>query len=161
MGLICVYTANHRNRSHLPSNTSIALGIARVPACAEEIVSINRCVLTNCRDNQVQGRGIAIRIRVFEHFGCCFGAPVTSICLWGSSPPCKTGISRRSVYQSQTSREQARGEGNCGRSNDRGKEACECVGSRARGFESPKLMGGSCSSTLNRSALTRMPWWCG
>jgi len=41
--------------------------------------------------------------------------PVMGIGLWGLSPLCEIGISRRSVYQMTTSREQARGEGNCGR----------------------------------------------
>ena len=51
-------------------------------------------------------------------------------CLWGLSPLCEIGISRRSVYQMTTSREQALGEGNCVRVNERGKEACECMGKR-------------------------------
>ena len=49
--------------------------------------------------------------------------PVMGIGLWGSSPLCEIGISRRSIYQTTTSREQARGEGNCGRATERGKEA--------------------------------------
>jgi hypothetical protein len=44
-----------------------------------------------------------------------FGTPVMGIGLWGLGPLCEIGISRRSVYQMTTSREQARGEGNCGR----------------------------------------------
>ena len=59
--------------------------------------------------------------------------PVMGIGLWGSSPLCEIGISRRSVYQMTTSREQARGEGNCGRATDRGKEACECRGKSRKG----------------------------
>ena len=47
--------------------------------------------------------------------------------LW-TSPLCEIGISRRSVYQMITSREQALGEGNCARVTERGKEACECMG---------------------------------
>ena len=45
-----------------------------------------------------------------------------------TSPLCEIGISRRSVYQMTTSREQALGEGNCARVTERGKEACECMG---------------------------------
>jgi hypothetical protein len=45
-----------------------------------------------------------------------------------TSPLCEIGISRRSVYQMTTSREQALGEGNCARATERGKEACECMG---------------------------------
>ena len=45
-----------------------------------------------------------------------------------TSPLCEIGISRRSVYQMITSREQALGEGNCARVTERGKEACECMG---------------------------------
>jgi hypothetical protein len=52
------------------------------------------------------------------------------ISLWGSSPLCEIGISRRSVYQMKTSREQARGEGNCAGATQGGKEACECMGKR-------------------------------
>jgi hypothetical protein len=52
------------------------------------------------------------------------------ISLWGSSPLCEIGISRRSIYQMTASREQARGEGNCVRVTERGKEACECMGKR-------------------------------
>jgi len=52
------------------------------------------------------------------------------ISLWGSSPLCEIGISRRSVYQMKTSREQARGEGNCAGVTQGGKEACECMGKR-------------------------------
>ncbi len=48
-----------------------------------------------------------------------FGAPVMGIGLWGLSPLCEIGISRRSVYQMTTPREQARGEGNCRRVSDR------------------------------------------
>ena len=47
-----------------------------------------------------------------------------------TSPLCEIGISRRSVYQMTTSREQALGEGNCARATERGKEACECMGKR-------------------------------
>ncbi len=43
---------------------------------------------------------------------------------------CEIGTSRRSVYQMRTSREQALGEGNCVRVTERGKEACECMGTR-------------------------------
>ena len=57
-----------------------------------------------------------------------FGTPVMGISLWGSSPLCEIGISRRSVYQMKTSREQARGEGNCAGVTQGGKEACECMG---------------------------------
>ena len=49
---------------------------------------------------------------------------------WGSSPLYEIGISRRSVYQMTTSREQALGEGNCARATERGKEACEWLGKR-------------------------------
>jgi hypothetical protein len=52
------------------------------------------------------------------------------ISLWGSSPLCEIGISGRSVYQMKTSREQARGEGNCAGATQGGKEACECMGKR-------------------------------
>ena len=37
---------------------------------------------------------------------------------WGLSPLCEIGISRKSVYQMTTSREQARGEGSCRRANE-------------------------------------------
>jgi hypothetical protein len=73
-----------------------------------------------------------------------------------TSPLCEIGFSGRSVNQMTTPREQALGEGNCGRSNDRGKEACECYDSRARGFASEELMPRSCSSSLNRPVPTRM-----
>ena len=53
-----------------------------------------------------------------------FGTPVMGISLWGSSPLCEVGISRRSVYQMKTSREQALGEGNRVKATERGKEAC-------------------------------------
>jgi hypothetical protein len=36
------------------------------------------------------------------------GTPVMGIGLWGLSPLCEIGISRRAVYQMTTSREQAR-----------------------------------------------------
>jgi hypothetical protein len=90
-----------------------------------------------------------------------FDTPVVGIELlacrphW-TSPLCEIGFSGRSVYQMTTPREQALGKGNCGRSNDRGKEACECHDSRARGFVSEELMGRSCSSSLNRPVPTRM-----
>jgi hypothetical protein len=45
-----------------------------------------------------------------------------------TGPPCEIGISRRSVYQMTASREQAQGEGNCGRATERGKEACAWLG---------------------------------
>ena len=47
-----------------------------------------------------------------------------------TSPLCEIGISRRSVYQMKTSREQALGEGNCARATERGEEACEYMGKR-------------------------------
>jgi hypothetical protein len=50
------------------------------------------------------------------------GTPVMGISLWGSSPLCEIGISRRSVYQMATSREQALGEGNCASEGDRAWE---------------------------------------
>jgi hypothetical protein len=63
------------------------------------------------------------------------GTPVMGIELLGcrphwTSPLCEIGISRRSVYQMTTSREQALGEGNCARATEHGKEACECMGKR-------------------------------
>ena len=117
------------------------------------------------------------------------GTPVMGIELleyrphW-TSPLCEIGISRRSVYQLTTSREQALGEGNRGRSDapprqadptrqesqrsvSHGQYDCEwcrydeCLVSRARSFESQELMGRACSSSLNRPVRTRMPWWCG
>ena len=45
------------------------------------------------------------------------GAPVMGIGLWGLSPVCEIGISRRSVYQMTASREQSLGEANCGGAN--------------------------------------------
>jgi hypothetical protein len=55
------------------------------------------------------------------------GTPVMGLGLRVLSPLCEIGISRRSVYQITTSREQARGEGNCARATNRGNEACECM----------------------------------
>jgi hypothetical protein len=57
-----------------------------------------------------------------------FGTPVMGISQLGSSPMCEIGTSGRSVYQMKNSREQALGEGNCVRVTERGKEACECMG---------------------------------
>jgi len=74
--------------------------------------------------------------------------------LWGLSPLCEIGISRRSVYQMTTSREQARGEGNCGRVTDRGKEACECMGKR-RVCRQPSVRHSLLECTLTKSARLR------
>jgi hypothetical protein len=74
--------------------------------------------------------------------------------LWGSSPLCEIGISRRSVYQMTTSREQARGEGNCGRVTDRGKEACECMGKR-RVCRQPSVRHSLLECILTKSARLR------
>ena len=73
------------------------------------------------------------------------GTPVMGIGLWGLSPLCEIGISRRSVYQMTTSREQARGEGDCGRVSKlahlrKAAAALLCV---------------------EPTRLSRMPWWCG
>ena len=80
--------------------------------------------------------------------------PVTGIGLWGLSPLCEIGISRRSVYQMTTSREQARGEGNCGRATDRGKEACECMGKR-RVCRQPSVRHSLLECILTKSARLR------
>ena len=46
----------------------------------------------------------------------------------GVQVPCaRPGASRSTVYQMSTPIGKARGEGNCGRVTNRGKEACECV----------------------------------
>ena len=74
--------------------------------------------------------------------------------LWGLSPLCEIGISRRSVYQMNTSREQARGEGNCGRGTDRGEEACECMGKR-RVCRLPSERHSPLGCTLTESARLR------
>ena len=99
--------------------------------------------------------------------------------LWGLSPLCEIGISRRSVYQMTTSREQARGEGNCGRANVLRRLAIRhgrsCKGpwqhgqdyrkwcrdderlvSFARCLESENPLGRTCSSSWNRLVRTRM-----
>ena len=74
--------------------------------------------------------------------------------LWGLSPLCEIGISRRSVYQMTTSREQARGEGNCGRATDRGKEACEWLGKR-RVCRQPSVRHSLLECILTKSARLR------
>ena len=51
------------------------------------------------------------------------GAFDMGIGLWGVSPRCEIGISRRSVYQRTTSRELARGEANCERATDPRRQA--------------------------------------
>ena len=76
------------------------------------------------------------------------------ISLWGSSPLCAIGISRRSVYQMTTSREQARGEGNCARATERGKEACEWMGKR-RVCRQPSVRHSPLESILTESAMLR------
>ena len=49
----------------------------------------------------------------------------------GVQVPCtRPEVSRRSVYQVNTPIDQVRGEGNCGRATDRGKEACDRVRKR-------------------------------
>ena len=49
----------------------------------------------------------------------------------GVQVPCtRPEVSRRSVYQVDTPIDQVRGEGNCGRATDRGKEACDRVRKR-------------------------------
>ena len=83
-----------------------------------------------------------------------FGTPVMGISLWGSSPLCEIGISRRSVYQMKTSREQARGEGNCARATERGKEACECMGKR-RVCRQPSVRHTLLGCILTKSARLR------
>ena len=80
--------------------------------------------------------------------------PVMGIGLWGLSPLCEIGISRRSVYQMTTSREQARGEGNCGRATDRGKEACDCMGKR-RVCRQPSVRHSLLECILTKSARLR------
>ncbi len=75
--------------------------------------------------------------------------------LWGLSPLCEIGISRRSVYQMTTSREQARGEGNCGRATDREKEACECMGKR-RVCRLPSVRHAPLECILTESARLRI-----
>ncbi len=82
------------------------------------------------------------------------GTPVTGIGLWGLSPLCEIGISRRSVYQMTTSREQARGEGNCARATERGKEACECMGKR-RVCRQPSVRHSLLECILTKSARLR------
>ncbi len=80
--------------------------------------------------------------------------PVMGIGLWGLSPLCEIGISRRSVYQMTTSREQARGEGNCGRATNRGKEACEWLGKR-RVCRQPSVRHSLLECILTKSARLR------
>jgi hypothetical protein len=80
--------------------------------------------------------------------------PVMGIGLWGLSPLCEIGISRKSVYQMTTSREQARGEGNCGRATERGKEACECMGKR-RVCRLPSVRHSLLECILTKSARLR------
>ncbi len=46
------------------------------------------------------------------------GTPVMGIGLWGLSPLCEIGISRRSVYQMTASKILAHGEGSCRRANE-------------------------------------------
>ena len=46
------------------------------------------------------------------------GTPVMGIGLWGLSPLCEIGISRRSVYQMTASKMLAYGEGCCRRANE-------------------------------------------
>jgi hypothetical protein len=82
------------------------------------------------------------------------GTPVMGIGLWGLSPLCEIGISRKSVYQMTTSREQARGEGNCGRATERGKEACECMGKR-RVCRLPSVRHSLLECILTKSARLR------
>ena len=105
--------------------------------------------------------------------------PVMGIGFWGLSPLCEIGISRRSVYQLTTSREQALGEGNRGRSNApprqadptrqdsqrsvaHGQDDCEwcrydeCLVILARCLESEDSLGKTCSSSWNRLVRTRM-----
>jgi hypothetical protein len=74
--------------------------------------------------------------------------------LSGLSPLCEIGISRKSVYQMTTSREQARGEGNCGRVTDRGKEACEWLGKR-RVCRLPSVRHSLLECILTKSARLR------
>jgi hypothetical protein len=83
-----------------------------------------------------------------------FGTPVMGISLWGSSPLCEIGISRRSVYQVKTSREQALGEGNCARVTERGKEACEYMGKR-RVYRLPSERHSPLGCILTKSAGLR------
>ena len=96
-----------------------------------------------------------------------------------TSPLCEIGISRKSVYQLTTSREQALGEGNRGRSNApprqadptrqdsqrsvaHGQDDCEwcrydeCLVILARCLESEDSLGKTCSSSWNRLVRTRM-----
>jgi hypothetical protein len=54
-----------------------------------------------------------------------------------------------------TSREQARGEGNCGRATDRGKEACECMGKR-RVCRLPSVRHAPLECILTESARLRI-----
>jgi len=82
------------------------------------------------------------------------GTPGMGIGLWGLSPLCEIGISRRSVYQMTTSREQARGEGNCGRVTDRGKETCEWLGKR-RVCRLPSVRHAPLECILTESARPR------
>ena len=90
--------------------------------------------------------------------------------LWGLSPLCEIGISRRSVYQMTTSKEQARGQGNCGRATERGKEACECMGNplmpgepglpdsvNMKTIGSPVRPDGAASASLEKPALSLFP----
>ena len=77
------------------------------------------------------------------------------ISLWCSSLLCEIGISRRPVYQMIASREQARGEGNCGRVTDRGKEACECMGKR-RVCRLPSVRHSLLGCILTKSARLRI-----
>jgi hypothetical protein len=72
----------------------------------------------------------------------------------GLSPLCEIGISRRSVYQMKTSREQARGEGNCAGVTQGGKEACECMG-KPRVCRLPSVRHSLLECILTESARLR------
>jgi hypothetical protein len=67
--------------------------------------------------------------------------------LWVLSPQCEIGISRRSVYQMTTSREQARGEGNCERTSDPQKQANRLGKSRKGPWHMPKTIASGVGMT--------------
>jgi hypothetical protein len=83
-----------------------------------------------------------------------FGTPVMGVSLWGLSPLCEIGTFWRAVYQMNASGEQARGEGNCARATERGKEACEWMGKR-RVCRLPSAHHSPLGSIFTKSARLR------
>ena len=110
---------------------------------------------TNENDNKGREVTLPRATNPTESLGAStWGTPVMGIGLWGLSPLCEIGISRRTVYQMTTSREQARGEGNCGRATDRGKETCEWLDKR-RVCRLPSVRHSLLECILTKSARLR------